>query len=81
MLGPALPHVDILHMNEDELINLTGCTIEGSDASQLEDEFNIASAVSLFLMCGVAIVAVTRGKAGCFISCNDADRFARSKAL
>jgi len=81
VLGPALPHVDILHMNEDELVNLTGCQIEGTDASQLEDEFNIASAVSLFLMCGVAVVAVTRGKRGCFISCNDMERFEKSKAL
>ena len=68
-------------MNEDELVNLTGCQIEGTDASQLEDEFNIASAVSLFLMCGVAVVAVTRGKRGCFVSCNDMERFERSKAL
>ena len=81
VLGPALPYVDILHMNEDELVNLTGCQIEGTDASQLEDEFNIASAVSLFLMCGVAVVAVTRGKRGCFISCNDMERFEKSKAL
>ena len=81
VLGPALPYVDILHMNEDELVNLTGCQIEGTDASQLEDEFNIASAVSLFLMCGVAVVAVTRGKRGCFIGCNDMERFEKSKAL
>jgi len=81
VLGAALPYVDILHMNEDELVNLTGCQIEGTDAAQLEDEFNIASAVSLFLMCGVAVVAVTRGKRGCFISCNDMERFEKSKAL
>lgn len=81
VLGPALSHVDILHMNEDELVNLTGCQIEGTDASHLEDEVNIASAISLFLMCGVAVVAVTRGKRGCFICCNDLDRFQRSPAL
>lgn len=81
VIGPALPHVDILHMNEDELMLLTGCEIEGTDASELEDEYIIARAVNLFLLCGVAVVAVTRGKRGSFVSCNDEERFSRSKML
>ena len=81
VIGPALPHVDILHMNEDELVLLTGCEIENKPETQLEDEFAIASAVNLFLLCGVGIVVVTRGKKGSFVSCNDEARFARSKML
>lgn len=81
VIGPALHHVDILHMNEDELMLLTGCEIEGTDESQLEDEYIIARAVNQFLLCGVAIVAVTRGKRGSFVSCNDEKRFSRSKML
>ena len=81
VIGPALEHVDLLHMNEDELMLLTGCEIEGTDESELEDEYNIARAVNLFLMCGVAVVAVTRGKRGSFVSCNDEKRFSRTKML
>lgn len=81
VIGPALEHVDILHMNEDELTLLTGCEIAGTDESELEDEYNIARAVNLFLLCGVAVVAVTRGKRGSFVSCNDEKRFSRSKML
>jgi sugar/nucleoside kinase (ribokinase family) len=71
VIGPALEHVDILHMNEDELMLLTGCEIEGTDESQTEDEYVISRAVNLFLLCGVAVVAVTRGKRGSFVTCND----------
>jgi hypothetical protein len=39
------------------------------------------NAMNLFLLCGVAVVAVTRGRDGSFVSCNDADRFKRSKML
>jgi Myo-inositol-1-phosphate synthase len=55
VIGVALEHVDILHMNEDELYLLTGCDIKGTSEAELEDDYNIASAVNLFLMCGVAI--------------------------
>jgi len=81
VIGAALQHVDILHMNEDELVLLTGCEITNTNGSQVDDEFAIASAVNLFLQCGVAIVVVTRGKKGSFVSCNDAKRFSRSKML
>jgi sugar/nucleoside kinase (ribokinase family) len=81
VIGPALEYVDILHMNEDELMLLTGCELEGTDDAQLEDDYEIARAVNLFLLCGVAVVAVTRGKRGSFVSCNDEKRFDRSKML
>ena len=81
VIGPALELVDILHMNEDELMLLTGCEIEGTDESQTEDEYVISRAVNLFLLCGVAVVAVTRGKRGSFVTCNDEKRFSRSKML
>lgn len=81
VIGPALKHVDLLHMNEDELTLLTGCRIRNTPDSQLEDEFAIASAINLFLLCGVGIVAVTRGKKGSFVSCNDEKRFDRSRML
>jgi sugar/nucleoside kinase (ribokinase family) len=68
-------------MNEDELMLLTGCELEGTDEAQLKDDYKIARAVNLFLLCGVAVVAVTRGKRGSFISCNDLKRFDRSKML
>ncbi|KAL3914677.1 MAG: hypothetical protein SGILL_006008 [Bacillariaceae sp.] len=81
VIGPALQHVDILHMNEDELVLLTGCQILQTQDSQQEDEFSIAKAADLFLQCGVAIVAVTRGRKGSYVACNNAERFASSPAL
>mmetsp|Transcript_14474 Transcript_14474/g.20409 ORF Transcript_14474/g.20409 Transcript_14474/m.20409 type:complete len:1150 (+) Transcript_14474:192-3641(+) len=81
VIGAALDNVDILHMNEDELVLLTGCEIEGSEESKVEDEFAISSAANLFLKCGVAVVAVTRGSKGSFVSCNDQSRFKRSPSL
>ena len=81
VIGPALEHVDLLHMNEDELMLLTGCKIRNTDDSQLNDEFAIAGAINLFLLCGVGIVAVTRGKKGSFVSCNDEKRFEQSPML
>jgi hypothetical protein len=78
VLGPALSHIDILHMNEDEIANLTGVKFEGD--SHL-DTHALSGAASLFLKCGVAVVAVTRGKQGCFIKCNGEDRFASTKML
>lgn len=83
VIGPALEHVDILHMNEDELVLLTGCRILGMDtsASQQENEFAIAKAVELFLQCGVGVVAVTRGSKGSYVACNNAERFERSPSL
>lgn len=81
VLGPVLSHVDILHLNEEELIHLTGCQIQGREDTLFDDEFEISGAVNLLLMCGVAVVAVTRGRKGCLIACNDEDRFMRSKML
>lgn len=78
VLGPALSHVDILHMNEDELMNLTGVQLNGDES---RDSVALSGAASLFLKCGVAIVAVTRGKKGCFIKCNNEERFSSSKML
>ena len=81
VIGPSLSHIDILHMNEDELISLTGITFEGTLDAQDKDNEALAAATSLFLECGVAVVAVTRGKNGCFIKCNTKERFALSKML
>lgn len=81
VIGAALEHVDILHMNEDELSLLTGCQIQHTPEAELEDDYNIASAVNLFLLCGVAIVVVTRGGKGCFVGCNNVERFRRSSSL
>lgn len=81
VIGAALEHVDILHMNEEELQMLTGCNIEGTPSSVPQDEFNISSAIELFLHCGVGIVVVTRGQRGSFVSCNDEGRFAKSEML
>jgi len=81
VIGSALPLVDILHMNEEELQLLTGCKLRNTEEMRLEDEFAIASATNLFLLCGVAIVVVTRGKKGSYVSCNDEDRFQKSPML
>lgn len=81
VIGPALQHVDILHMNEDELVLLSGCRILDTNNSHQEDEVVIAKAVELFLQCGVAIVAVTRGRKGSYVACNIAERFQQTPAL
>ena len=81
VIGPALEHVDILHMNEDELTLLTGCRISDSPRLEEENQYAISKAVDLFLACGVAIVAVTRGKTGSFVACNNADRMRQSTCL
>jgi sugar/nucleoside kinase (ribokinase family) len=81
VIGPALEHVDILHLNEDELVLLTGCRVLNLVNSQEEDEFVVAKAVELFLQCGVAVVAVTRGSKGSYVACNNAERFERSPSL
>jgi sugar/nucleoside kinase (ribokinase family) len=81
VIGMALEHVDILHLNEDELCLLTGCEIMGTAESNLEDEYAIATAVNLFLAAGVGVVAVTRGSKGSFVSCNGQERFRRTPML
>ena len=81
VIGPALQHVDIIHMNEDELVLLTGCRILDTSDSREEDEFSIAKAADLFLQCGVAVVAVTRGRKGSYVACNNGFRFENSPAL
>lgn len=78
VIGISLEHVDILHLNEDELVLLTGCDITGSE---LENDYATASAVSLFLNAGVGVVAVTRGKRGSFVSCNNQERFRKTPML
>ena len=81
VIGAALEHVDLLHMNEDELVLLTGCQIFDSVQSEEQNEFNIAKAVDLFLACGVGVVAVTRGKKGSYVACNNAERFRKTPML
>eukprot|EP00522_Entomoneis_paludosa_P008807 CAMPEP_0172449020 /NCGR_PEP_ID=MMETSP1065-20121228/7853_1 /TAXON_ID=265537 /ORGANISM="Amphiprora paludosa, Strain CCMP125" /LENGTH=1122 /DNA_ID=CAMNT_0013200619 /DNA_START=161 /DNA_END=3529 /DNA_ORIENTATION=- len=78
VLGAALEQVDILHCNEDELVLLTGCEL---DEGGQNEELVVAQAANLFLECGVAVVAVTRGKKGSFVTCNDAARFQRTPML
>jgi hypothetical protein len=80
VIGPALEHVDLLHMNEEELVLLTGCRLSDTPDSE-QHEFAIAKAVELFLRCGVAVVAVTRGKKGSYVACNNEERFQRSPML
>jgi len=81
VIGMALEHVDILHLNEDELCLLTGCELACTAENELEDEYAIASAVNLFLKAGVGVVAVTRGPKGSFVRCNNMDRFRRTPML
>ena len=81
VIGAALEHVDLFHMNEDELALLTGCRILNKANSKEEDQFAISRAVQLFLSCGVAIVAVTRGKKGSYVACNYGERFEKTPAL
>ena len=41
VLGPALPHLDILHMNKDEVVSLTSAKLTGdeiNDKRQLYQE-------------------------------------------
>ncbi len=78
IIGPALSHVDILHMNEEEVMNLTGVKLMGDDT---QDVLSLSGAASMFLRCGVAVVAITRGKKGCFVKCSNEDRFASSRML
>jgi len=78
IIGPALKHVDILHMNEEELASLTCCDMNGTE-EQIKDA--MYSAIALFIECGVGIVALTRGKKGCVIVTNNKARFELSKML
>lgn len=72
VIGSCLQFVDILHLNEDELYLISGCE---------RNEKGIKVACDLLLECGVGIVAVTRGKNGCFVSCAGKARFSQSKCL
>ena len=81
VLGAALSHVDILHLNEEELSNITGIQLEENPASAIKNVAQIKDAASMFLKCGVAVVAVTRGKKGCYIACGNEERFASTKML
>ena len=75
VIGEALAFTDILHLNEDELALLTGYSVEGGN------DVDIVKATSLFLQCGVAVVAVTRGRKGCYIACNNDARFSETSGL
>jgi myo-inositol-1-phosphate synthase len=81
VIGQALEHIDILHMNQDELFLLTGCEIVGDPSMELHNDYTLACAANLFLQCGVAVIVVTCGKNGSFVACNDAERFRRNGAL
>merc|ERR1712048_1540984 len=74
-------NVDILHLNEDELIRLTGVTLHDYNDNSEDNDFLLINAMSSFISCGVAVVALTRGKKGCFITCGNKDRFLRTKNL
>jgi sugar/nucleoside kinase (ribokinase family) len=76
VLGAALPHVDILHMNQDELALLAGHSM-----TEVHDENYMIEAMTRFVDAGVAIVAVTRGKSGCLITTGGMERFEQSPAL
>lgn len=78
VLGSALEHIDILHMNQDEMCLLTGCRLTGIEQ---EDERLLNQAANLFLACGVAIILITRGKHGSVVFCNTVERFRRSSQL
>ena len=79
VLGPAFHLIDILHLNEDELSNLTGLFL--IHESEGQDGDTLCRAAELILNCGVAIVLVTRGANGCYIKCNDQIRFDQSPTL
>ena len=81
VIGAALQHVDILHLNEDELCLLTGCEIMGTTELTEDDEAVIAQAINLFLCCGVAVVVLTMGIKGSLICCNSLERFQRTRSL
>lgn len=61
-LGPALPHTDLLFVNEEEALKLSGCA-------------DYASAAARLLQLGAGTVVVKRGGAGCsvFDSCGRVD--------
>ena len=69
VIDAALPFVDILHLNEEELHIL------------LPGEGTVASKSQRLLTAGVAVVAVTMGPSGCFISCGTLSRFLSSPTL
>lgn len=77
VIGAALEEVDILHLNEDELALLTGFKLTGTQ----DDDVRIAEAAKYFLQCGVAIVVVTRGRKGSYVTCGSQARFNRSRML
>ncbi len=53
-LGPALPHTDLLFVNEEEALKLSGCA-------------DYASAAARLRALGAGAVAVKRGAAGCAV--------------
>jgi len=79
VLGAAFHLIDILHLNEDELCNLTGVSLKNE--SDRKDEEILDKAAQSVLDCGVAITLVTRGANGCYIRCNDQRRFDQSPKL
>jgi sugar/nucleoside kinase (ribokinase family) len=82
VLGAALSNIDILHLNEQELADITGVFLGKTENNAgLVNEADIDDAVKLFIDADVAIVAVTRGKDGCFVRCGNSKRFKRTPAL
>jgi sugar/nucleoside kinase (ribokinase family) len=79
VLGPALRLIDILHLNEDELQNLTGLVL--TRETEEKDSEILHHAADLILKCGVAIILVTRGARGSFVKCNNQSRFDQSRKL
>jgi myo-inositol-1-phosphate synthase/sugar/nucleoside kinase (ribokinase family) len=77
VIGSALEHVDIIHMNEEELELMTGCVLKETSQSDVKLE----RAANLFLDCGVAIILITQGRNGCFAMCGNRERFKRSPRL
>jgi hypothetical protein len=76
VIGAAFEH--ILHMNEDELMLLTGCEIVGTSESQPKMTTILRSQPILALRscyCG------GDERPGSFVCCNDVDRFRRSNML
>lgn len=82
VLGAALSEIDILHLNEQELADITGFYLGKAEKSTgLVNEADFDNAVKLFIDADVAVVAVTRGKDGCYVRCGNSKRFKRTPAL
>ena len=83
---PALPYVDVLHLNTEECELLTGISIPLESTFDTNNNVNVEmshlknygdvvtklrSAASFFFQHGVAIIAITLGKYGAFVAINN----------